>query len=322
MTGLFNFLYVLALLLGCPLLLWRRWTQGKRIAGAWAKFRGSTGVQGDRPRIWLHAVSVGEVNLLAILVPALRRALPDYEMVVSTTTRTGREVAEKRFAGIATVVWFPWDFSWAVQRAMREIQPQLIVLSELELWPNFLRIARQRAIPVAVVNGRLSERSARGYQRWRWLLGDLFASLDLVAAQSATYAERFAALGVPAKQIAVTGNLKFDGAEFDRGNPRTRELASLLQRRGNEIYWLAGSTQEPEEAICVQVYTNLRERFPQLRLLLAPRHPERAATTSSGAGSERRAARCRQGAALRPPFTARCAGRAGQRLGAADRHRR
>ena len=281
MIWLFNTLYLAGLLLGAPWLLWRWLVRGKSIAGWRSKLTGADAVSGTRPRIWLHAVSVGEVNLLAILVPALRRQWPGHDVVVSTTTRTGRQVAEQKFANVATIVWFPWDFSWAVRRALQQIQPQCIVLSELELWPNFLRIAAQQGVPIAVINGRLSERSARGYQRWRFLLGDVFARVQLVAAQNSTYAQRFIALGVPERRVFITGNLKFDGAVFERDNPRTRQLASLLGPTGDETFWIAGSTQHPEESHVIRVYADLRREFSRLRLILVPRHPERAAAVES-----------------------------------------
>ncbi len=277
MVWLFNALYVAGLLLGSPWLLWRWLVRGKPIAGWRAKATGSVVASEGRPRIWLHAVSVGEVNLLAILFPALRRQWPGHDFVLSTTTRTGRDVAEQKLGSAATLIWFPWDFSWAVRRVLASVQPELIILSELELWPNFLRIAKKFGVPIAVINGRLSERSARGYNRWRWWLGDAFTALHLVAAQSETYAARFRALGVPSNRVCVTGNLKFDGAEFDRDNPRTQTLAALLRRTGQETIWLAGSTQHPEEERVLAAYCGLRREFPHLRLIVAPRHPERAA---------------------------------------------
>lgn len=279
MIWLFNLGYLLALLAAAPWLLWRWLVRGKPLAGSWTKLSGNVAVSGDRPRIWLHAVSVGEVNLLAIMLPALQRHWPDHDFVVSTTTATGGQVARQKFAGRATVVWFPWDFSWAVRRAVQRIQPALIILGELELWPNFLRIAGAQT-PLAVINGRLTERSAAGYRRWRWLVGDAWQAVRLVAAQNDTYAARFRDLGIPAERVHVCGNVKFDGAVFDRDNPRTARLASWLRLEPGCVIWLAGSTQAPEEAAIVAAYVRLRQEFPHLRLILAPRHPERGASVA------------------------------------------
>jgi 3-deoxy-D-manno-octulosonic-acid transferase len=177
------------------------------------------------------------------------------------------------------VCYCPFDFSWAVNRAMERLRPDLLVLAELELWPNLICAARRRGAKVAVVNGRLSERSFRGYRRLLLMSRRVLAQLDLVAAQNEQYAERFRALGARPAAVHVTGSIKFDGAQTDRGNPATARLRQLAGITSDDIVWLAGSTQPVEEELALRTYLALRKEFPRLRLILVPRHPEHFATT-------------------------------------------
>ena len=230
-------------------------------------------------RVWLHAVSVGEVNLAEglinrLLIAAEQHHVGPLDVVVSTTTVTGFELAKKRFPA-QTVFYCPFDFTWAIRNTLRRVRPDLIVLVELEIWPNWLRIARQQEIPVAVVNGRLSERSFRGYQRVRSLVRRTFSRLSLVAAQDATYAERFAQLGTPESQIHVTGSTKFDDAPLTRDTDQVRALRTLAGVGEDHLVFVAGSTQAGEEAIILKAYKQISGRFPHVRLIIVPRHAER-----------------------------------------------
>jgi 3-deoxy-D-manno-octulosonic-acid transferase len=151
----------------------------------------------------------------------------------------------------------------------------LLVLAELELWPNAILEAHRRGMAIAVVNGRMSPRSHRGYRRGRWFMRPLLAKVDLFAMQTPEYAERMLELGAPPERVEVTGSVKYDGVASDRNNARTRELASLLGWSMASLTWVVGSTQAPEEEMALAIYRRARERFPQLRLLLVPRHKER-----------------------------------------------
>ena len=230
--------------------------------------------QGQGPVIWLHAVSVGEVNLLATLLPRLASRYPHARCVISTTTRTGYEVATKKYAD-HTIFYCPLDFSWAVNTALDRIQPDLLILAELELWPNLIRLAHRRGVRIAVVNGRLSEKSFRGYRRLRPLVSRMLQKIDLLATQTPEYAQRFLALGARPAAVEMTGSLKFDGAQADRTNPRTRQFAALAGFIHDDIIFLAGSTQAPEEELALAAYRELAAAHPNLRLVLVPRHPER-----------------------------------------------
>ncbi|MCH8047708.1 MAG: 3-deoxy-D-manno-octulosonic acid transferase [Planctomycetes bacterium] len=275
MSYLLNVLYLTLLFAASPWLLWQCWRKGKYREGFAEKLLGRVPMrEGDGPCMWLHAVSVGEVNLLGPLIEALRRDAPQLEFVISTTTMTGYALAKKTYAD-HLVFYCPLDFSWAVRTAMRRIRPDVLVLAELELWPNLIRAAKIHGAKVAVVNGRLSERSYRGYRRLRPLIGRLLRCIDLLAVQNACYAERFERLGASPGSLHVTGSLKFDGAETDRHNRASERLRTWAGFRPGDVVFLAGSTQEPEEALALETFRLLRDEFPQLRLVLVPRHPDR-----------------------------------------------
>jgi 3-deoxy-D-manno-octulosonic-acid transferase len=270
-----NAVYLSALLLASPWVIWSAWKHGKHREGFSAKFLGQVPVRTSyRPCVWLHAVSVGEVNLLASTLETLSRKRPDLECVISTTTKAGYELAVKKYPD-HTVFYCPLDFSWAVSRAMRRIRPELLVLAELELWPNLISAAKQQGLKVAIINGRLSDKSFRGYSRLRPLVSKVLRKIDLIAAQNEETAERFRKLGADSSAVVSTGSLKFDGAQTDRNNHRTRELRELAQIASDDLVFLAGSTQNPEEAMAVRIFQSLVPKFPRLKLVLVPRHPQR-----------------------------------------------
>ena len=276
-SWLLNSAYLVLLLVGSPWILWSAYRHGKYREGFAEKFLGrAPHSPGEGRTIWLHAVSVGEVNLLATLIREMTARHPDWRLVISTTTKTGYDLARRKYADYS-VFYAPLDFSWAVHAALRRVRPDLLVLAELELWPNWIRAARKRGTRVAIVNGRLSDSSFRGYRRIRPLVASLLKQVDLVAAGNTEVARRFAHLGVRSEALRVTGSLKYDGAQSDRNNPRTQELWELARFEPSESIWLAGSTQQPEEAIVLQVFRELSPDFPRLRLVLVPRHPERFA---------------------------------------------
>jgi len=270
-----NVFYLTLLVVCAPLILWKVIRIGKYRDGYREKFLGLVPRRkGNATCVWIHAVSVGEVNLLATILRELHSRHPEWQYVVSTTSRTGYELACKKYAD-STVFYCPLDFSWAVRNAMRRVRPTLLVLAELELWPNLILVAKAEGARVAIINGRMSDHSFPGYRRIRPLVSRLLGQLDLIAAQDDESAERFRALGASAERIQVTGSLKYDGAQTDRHNPRTSLLRNLAGFAEEDVVFLAGSTQEPEEQIAVDVFRRLAADHPQLRLVLVPRHPER-----------------------------------------------
>jgi 3-deoxy-D-manno-octulosonic-acid transferase len=270
-----NAVYLALLVVALPWILWSALRHGKHREGFAGKLLGRVPRRGgDRPCVWLHAVSVGEVNLLATTIAELAAREPQLEIVVSTTTKTGYDLARRKYAD-RTVFYCPLDFSWATANAMRRVRPTMLVLAELELWPNLIRAAKRQAARVAIINGRLSDNSFRGYRRLRRLVSRVLRQVDLVAAQNAETAERFIALGARPEAVHATGSLKFDGAQTDRNNPRTAELRSLAGLGDRDVVLIAGSTQDPEEQYAVEIYKRLAPAHPNLRLILVPRHPQR-----------------------------------------------
>ncbi len=275
MRYLLDLLYVVLLVVASPWLAVAALRKGKYREGLGQKFLGLVPRRNSRAACaWLHAVSMGEVSLIAPLVAEIRRRHPDGDIVISTTTLTGYTLAKTRY-GEHAVFYCPLDFSWAVKRAVRRIRPQLLILAELELWPNLIAAARAGGARVAIVNGRLSDRSFRGYRRFRPVARRPLAKLDLVAAQNPLYADRFLELGARSETVFVTGSLKFDGAQTDRGNPATVRLRRLAGFQDSDTIFLAGSTQHPEEQLALDAFRVLAPGHPELRLVIVPRHPDR-----------------------------------------------
>src|SRR3954464_6165834 len=204
MKYLLNTAYLVVLLAALPWLLFQALFRGKYREGFAAKFWGAVPERKSSGAcIWFHAVSVGEVNLLAVVLSAAKKNRPDVECVISTTTMTGFALAKKKYADHC-VFYCPLDFTWAVRRAMRRIRPALLVLAELELWPNLIAAAKSHGTRVAIANGRLSERSFKGYRRLRPLLRSTLGRVDLVAVQDPEYAARFLALGIDPARVNTT----------------------------------------------------------------------------------------------------------------------
>jgi len=277
---LLNLVYLLLLAFSLPWFAWQAVRKGKYREGFAAKLLGivprrdEAGAEGGKKCIWLHAVSVGEVNLLAPLLKRIEAERPDWQCVISTTTMTGMALAKKKYARHSPF-YCPFDFSWAVKTALRRMRPDVLVLAELELWPNLVRSAKKRGAKVAVVNGRLGEKSFRRYRRIRPLVAGLLRRIDLLAVQDETCAERFRQLGARPETVYVTGSMKYDGAQTDRANSATTQLTSLAGFSPDDVVLLAGSTQEPEEEMALTTFCELSRKWPQLRLVLVPRHPDR-----------------------------------------------
>lgn len=277
MSWIYNIAYSLALLMLSPLIAYRAIRHGRYRRGWREKLLGRLPASSgnSKPTVWFHAVSVGEVLQLPKLISEFQATTgQQFQPFITTSTDTGYDLAVQRFPD-AVVSWFPLDFTWAVRTALRRIQPSAVVLVELELWPNFLKICQQAQIPTAVVNARISERSFRGYSRLPRIFGPVFRSLNLAVAQTETYAQRLIALGCHPDSVIISGNVKFDGVLTDRANAKTGDLRQMLGLNNGEVVFLAGSTQATEEAIALDAWNTVRKHFPNLRLILVPRHKER-----------------------------------------------
>lgn len=275
MAWLLNIVYLALIAVISPVLLYKRFVLGKYRHGWAHKLHGKVPRRNSERRCaWFHAVSVGEVLQLQRIIPQFRAERPEFDVVLTTTTATGYELATKRFDD-CLVCYCPLDFSWAVSRALRRLRPEILVLVELELWPNMIRAAYSYGARLMLINGRVSSRSYRGYRRIRPLLKWLLRRFDLLAVQNETYAQRLIELGADPQRVHVTGSVKCDALVFDRANPKTIALRSALGLAADQRVFVAGSTQAPEEAIALRCYERLVRQFPDLRCILVPRHPER-----------------------------------------------
>lgn len=230
------------------------------------------------PCLWLHAVSVGETLAARTLICGFMTTHPDWELVISTTTATGREVAQKNFPE-ARVIYFPLDCSWLVRRTFSRVQPTLIILMELEIWPNFMAAATARKIPVVVANVRLTERSTRRFRKFRRLVRPMLERVTRWLCQSEEYATRLRQIGINEKQIELVGSVKYDNIPTEIDPSVRKNTRALLGANDNIAVWVVGSTHPGEDEIILQAYHELRiSGHEALKLILVPRHPERAET--------------------------------------------
>lgn len=275
MHYLLNLLYLLAILCVSPFVLYRTIRHGRYRRGFMSKVLGRIDlIEKHHASIWIHAVSVGEVQLVRPLVQRFARDFPQYRIAISSSTDSGYDIAKELYSD-HFVFFAPLDFSWSVSNVFRDLNPKLLVLAELELWPNLLRQAERSRCPVAIVNGRLSEASFRGYSRLSFIVRRALRRINWIGAQNASYQERFLALGAEPSCVAVTGSIKFDNASSSRSAPEILTRRQLLQIDGTDLIWVVGSTQHPEEQIMLEAFAKLRADLPNLRMILVPRHKER-----------------------------------------------
>ncbi|MBD9398821.1 lipid IV(A) 3-deoxy-D-manno-octulosonic acid transferase [Pseudomonas sp. PDM11] len=235
--------------------------------------------------IWVHAVSVGESIAAAPLVRELLARYPDMPITLTCMTPTGSEriralFPEAQFAGRVQHCYLPYDLPWAAARFLKKVQPKLAVIMETELWPNYIHQCARRGIPVALANGRLSARSARGYRRFARLTAPMLAELNLLAVQTQVEAERFIALGARPEAVEVTGSIKFDQQVDAEVSARASALREQWQARQRPV-WIAASTREGEDALVIQAHRQLLASQPDALLILVPRHLERFDTAAT-----------------------------------------
>jgi 3-deoxy-D-manno-octulosonic-acid transferase len=273
---IYTFALLLVLAFGLPYWLLMMATNGKYREGLTERLGRVPGRlrEGDRRKtIWVHAVSVGEVLAASRLVNELSACAPQYRVLLSTTTQTGQRLARER-TGPNHTFYFPLDFPWIVRRYLRTLDPVLLVLVETEFWPNLLTACRRSSIPVAVVNGRISDRSLPRYLRLRGIWKQILAGVSIMMAQSEEDAKRLKAIGGPAGRVSFAGNLKFDVRSAEPA-PITTMLREKLAP-GTRVL-VCGSTLDGEEEILLEAFQQLLKTFPDCVMILAPRHPERFA---------------------------------------------
>ena len=255
-----------------------RMIRQKRYRTGWANRLGKiTRRAPTKKSIWLHAVSVGEVNATRTIVKELKERFPENEIVISTTTDTGFARASALYAAEHSVFYFPLDFSWIVRRAFRQIRPAICLLMELEVWPNFVDTACGLDVPVVVVNARITRRSCYRYGKIKSIARRIFQKVTLILAQTEEYAGRFIQIGAAAERVIVTGSLKYDTAQISDTVEGADALAEQLNIAGTDRVWVAGGTGNDEEKILLDVYRELKRRqdCKDLRLVIVPRKPER-----------------------------------------------
>ena len=280
MRALYNLLFIVFFLLSAPYYfgkMWRRGNWRRNFGQRFGRYEGRVKqALTNSDIVWLHAVSVGEVNLCTQLIAALEPRLPLHKFVVTTTTTTGMGELEKKLPPHIPKLYYPVDLRGPVKRALGTINPRAVVLVEAEIWPNFLWRVRDRGVPLFLVNARLSDRSFRGYQRFGFLFRKIFASFTGVGAQNESDAARLREIGCRPEAIRIVGNLKFDAAKLD--TRRQLDVPALLGQLGvpaGARLLVAGSTHAGEEALLAEMHSRLRREFTDLFLVLVPRHMER-----------------------------------------------
>ena len=280
--NLYSILFHAGFLLAFPWLAWNAWKTGKSREGladrfGWLKRPWLAEVSDSRP-IWIHAVSVGEAQMLPPLVERMKKRHPGVPVVVSTNTVTGQDVAKAQ-SQVDGVFFVPLDFGWAVRSVLRHLRPRILIILETEIWPNLIRESVRREIPVVFLNGRISDRSFGRYLKVKPLLRQVLRLPATFGMRSDLDAQRITQMGAPARKVHVLGNLKFESAYqlVASGNPLSRHDFGLLPK--NRLI-VGGSTFPGEEEMLIRIYDRLRTEYPEVRLLLAPRHPRRFEETA------------------------------------------
>jgi 3-deoxy-D-manno-octulosonic-acid transferase len=265
------FTYTLSLMLGLAIALPHYLVRFGRYFPTLADRLGFLKLPQLRRSIWVHAVSVGEFKAVEPLLERLRRQFPDRTLVVSTTTPAGQEVARERRNIVDHICCFPIDLPWCVRRAVNRIDPETVIIAETEIWPNFLRACRERGVRVLMINGRISDKSFGRYKRVRRWLVRVLDDYSIIGMQSETDRKRIEALGANPQKVRVFGNLKYD---VTLASPSLdSSLASLLADW--KQVWIAASTMSGEEESVLNAFRQVRKTHPDLRLVVAPRHPDR-----------------------------------------------
>jgi len=277
---LYNILFLIGFVVSSPYYLWRLIRRGNWISGFGERFaQYDTKIKQaltNRHPLWLHAVSVGEVGVCTHLIKSIEPRLPNMKLVVSTTTTTGMGELKKRLPITISKIYYPIDRRNYVTRALSLVHPESIVLVEAEIWPNFIWRAKEQRIPLFLANARISDRSFPRYRRFGFFFRPLFAAFDGVGAQSERDAQRLIELGCRPEAVRVVGSMKFDAAHSS--TPRTLDVAALLGQAGalpDAPLLVCGSTHDGEEKSLGQIFLSLRKRFPDLFLVIVPRHFER-----------------------------------------------
>jgi len=277
--------FILYLLLPLVLLrvLWRARHNRNHLKRLRERFGHVAPITGQRTRIWIHTVSVGEfLGALALIRELIDR--PDTELIVTCTTLTGSERIQQTLGSTVHHYYMPYDLPSALRRFIRTVVPDLLIIMETELWPNTLAACRARGVPTVLINARLSQRSARGYGRIGPMTRAMLSRLNAAAVQHQADAERFIGLGLAQSRLTITGNIKFDIAFDAEQKTLALQLKNEWSSGGTRLVWIAASTHSGEDEIVLQALQQLRQQglsAERLLLVLIPRHPERFDSVAS-----------------------------------------
>ena len=278
-----RFLYTIFIYLISPIVFIRLFRLGFKNPEYWSRWSERFGVitwnKTDKPVIWIHAVSVGEVNAAKPIIDHLLDKHSNYLILLTTVTPTGKQTVKQHFRDEVEHLYLPYDLPFAVNQFIEKIKPKLLITMETEIWPNLYHFCNKKIIPILLVNARLSEKSARGYRLVSGLMRETLQKINLIAAQTMADAERFICLGANNENVSVTGNLKFDISIPHSVN----EQAEVLKRyfSVNRPIWMAASTQEGEDKSILDAHNQILKSYPAAILIIAPRHPERASQIES-----------------------------------------
>jgi len=242
-------------------------------AGFWQKMGFYPDLKGNKT-IWIHAVSVGEVNAVEGYIKKLKQQYPDCNLVLTTVTRTGQQVAKSKLSKVVNhITYFPYDFNFSVKSALKAIDPKLVIIAETEIWPNFSHEINKAGIPLVLVNGRISPNSYKNYKKFRFFIEKFLKNYSLILMQTEEDRKRIIDIGADPLKVEVMGNLKFDNTNVLE-QAEIENLKKSFEKNNRKIL-IAGSTHKNEDEIILSVYSRLKNGFNNLKLIVAPRHPER-----------------------------------------------
>ncbi len=273
-----RWLYTILFYLLLPLVMLRLWLRGRKAPAyrqRWAERLGIFPKPDFDKTIWVHSVSVGETIAAAPMIKALQARYPDYQLVVTTMTPTGSERVRALFADQVFHVYAPYDIPVAINRFLNAINPAMLIVMETELWPNTVHCCAKRHIPLVLANGRLSEKSARGYQRFSGLTVPMVQALSAIAAQDTASAQRFRQLGADQQRLTVTGSIKLDISVDEQLHEQAAQLKAHWSQCGERKIFIAASTHQGEDEQLLSAFSAIKDHHSKPLLLLVPRHPER-----------------------------------------------
>ena len=279
--AIYDILLHLCLIFLLPYLYYKRITKGKYKSGIAERFgifeKGRfAALKGSANVVWFHAVSVGETKAIIPLVKKFKKQNLECRVVFSTITPTGQKVAREEGKDLIDVfIYFPLDFAWVVSKVLDFIMPSIFVVVEKEVWPNTVYLLNERRIPTLVANGAISDNSFKNYQKLSVIFRPIFEKMTYFCAQTEQYGKKALALGLKEESLVVTGNIKFDMSPSQLGSDEKKELKAKLGFSDSDVIFTAGSTHKGEEDKILSVFGRLKKDFPELKLIIAPRHPER-----------------------------------------------